>query len=154
MMNTWLELPPRVQVVWHAGDAMKNAAGNRIPFDPRATLPDAPARFSATSYVCWCFAKVGIVLEDDILSMVETGERIIGSSGLDAADLIFRTGRMDRYRPRQVSQGVGHVGIYTGEGTVLHASPYAGFVHEDSIVTFLDLETGLFRGVRRIIPRT
>ena len=153
-MTKWPDLPLRLQIIWHAGDARWNAAGARTPYDPLARLTDAPGRFSATSYVAWCYAQVGIILEDDILALVESGERIIGSVGLDAADLIFRTGRKDRYRPRQLTHGVGHVGIFTGEGTVLHASPYAGFVQEDSIVAFLDLEGGLYRGIRRIIARS
>lgn len=152
-MNTWMYLPIRVQVVWHASAAQRNAAGDPTPHDPDARVADAPERFSPTSYVVWSFARVGIDLEDDLLALIEAGERVIGSD-LDAADLVFRTGRKDRYHPARQSHGVGHVGIYTGEGKVLHASPYAGRVHEDTIDAFLDVENGHFRGIRRVIARS
>lgn len=152
MKKYWF-LPVRVQVVWHASAAQRNAGGDHAPYDAEAKIAEAPERFSATSYVVWSFAQVGIDLKDDLLSLIEAGERIVGSD-LDAADLIFRTGRKDIYRPPQMSHGVGHVGIYTGEGTVLHASPYEGFVAEDKIADFLDIEDGRFRGVRRIVARS
>jgi len=151
-MKEWLFLPVNVRVVWHASAARHTSAGDPTPYDREARLEDAPERFSATSYVVWCFAQVGIGLQDELLALIESGERIVGSD-LDAADLVFRTGRKDVYRPPRHSHGVGHVGIYTGEGTVLHASPYAGCVHEDAIDAFLDIENGHFRGVRRVVAR-
>ncbi|MEK7546478.1 MAG: NlpC/P60 family protein [Patescibacteria group bacterium] len=121
-------------------------------YDRDARVEDAPAKFSATSLVVWCFARVGIELKDDILELFEAGERIVGSE-LFGADLIFRTGRHDSYPPDQMRRGLGHVGIYTGEGTVVHASPFIGGVHEDLIELFLDRENGRYRGTRRLIAR-
>ena len=119
-------------------------------YDASAKIEDAPARFSATTLVVWAFAQVGIVLEDDVLVLHLAGEKIVGSEVL-AADLVFRTGRNDRFHPGDLRYGVGLVGISTGEGTVVHASPFVGWAHEDLIDTYLDAAGGKYRGTRRII---
>lgn len=121
-------------------------------YDSGARVEDAPGRFSATSLVVWCFARVGIELKDGILALYIEGERMLGSEVL-AADLLFRTGRHDAYPPGETRYGIGHVGICTGEGTVVHASPFVGCVHEDTLDAFLDAENGKYRGLRRLIAR-
>lgn len=118
-------------------------------YDAEARLADAPNRFSATSLIVWCFDFVGITLQDDLLILHRSGERIVGS-GLLGADLVFRTGRKDLFHGDDRRYGVGHVGIFTGEGTVVHASPFVGCVHEDLIDDFIDVDRGHFRGVCRI----
>lgn len=117
-----------------------------------ARLEDAPGRFSATSLVVWCFALVGIELKDDILALFAAGDRILGSD-IRGADLFFRSGRHDKFPPGETRYGLGHVGIYTGEGTVVHASPFVGCVHEDLSDDFFDLDNGHYRGVCRLIAR-
>jgi len=107
---------------------------------------------TATGLVVACFADVGIALQDDILAMHLAGEAILGS-GLFPADLLFRTGRHDAYHQGDRQHGVGHVGIYSGEGTVLHASPSEERVQEDTIDAFFDAENGHYRGTRRLIAR-
>lgn len=108
---------------------------------------------SSTGLVVCCFLKAGIALPDDLLALHRSGERVLGSDLL-SADLIFRTGRHDAYHHGDTRYGIGHVGIYTGERTVLHASLAEGCVSEDLIDTFFDAENGRFRGTRRIIART
>lgn len=100
------------------------------------------------------FAAVGITLEGDLLILHLAGEKIVGSELL-AADLVFRTGRKDRYHPDDMRYGVGHVGIVTTDGgpRVVHARPPVGLVQEDSLNEFLDRDGGRYRGVRRIIAR-
>ena len=100
------------------------------------------------------FAAVGITLDGDLLVLHLAGEKIIGSELL-AADLIFRTGRKDRYHPEDTRYGVGHVGIVTANGgaRVVHARPPVGLVQEDSLNEFLDRDGGHYRGIRRIIAR-
>jgi len=108
---------------------------------------------SSTGLVVCCFLDAGIALSDDLLALHRAGEPVLGSDLL-AADLIFRTGRRDVFHPGDLRYGIGHVGIYTGERTVLHASLTGGCVCEDLIDTFFDTEHGHFRGTRRIIART
>lgn len=108
--------------------------------------------FTATGLVIWSFAQVGILLEDDLLILHRSGERFLGSDVL-ASDLIFRTGRKDRFHPGDHRYGVGHVGLCTGERSVMHASFWQEIVVEDSLDAFLDTECGHFRGIRRIIAR-
>lgn len=107
---------------------------------------------SASGLVVCCYLEAGVELPDDLLALHRLGETIIGSDLL-AADLVFRTGRCDAYHPGDQRYGVGHVGIYTGERTVVHASPWEGHVCEDGIDAFLDTERGRYRGVRRLIAR-
>ena len=107
---------------------------------------------SATGLVVCCYLEAGVTLPDDLLELHLLGEKILGSDLL-AADLLFRTGRRDIYHPGDLRYGVGHVGIYTGERTVVHASPWEGHVCEDAIDAFFDAENGRYRGVRRLIAR-
>ena len=108
---------------------------------------------SPTGLVVCCFLEAGIILPDELLALHREGESVVGSDLL-AADLIFRTGRRDVFHPDDPRYGVGHVGIYSGECTVLHASLSEGCVCEDLIDVFFDAENGHFRGTRRIIART
>lgn len=124
----------------------------RLPlgrYDEAARVADAPGAFSAESLVAWAFAHAGIALDDDLLALFMSGEAVVGSD-LWCGDLIFRTGRKSRIPPDRERYPIGHVGICTGEGTVVHASPRVGCVHEDLLDAFLDEEHGKFRGVRRI----
>lgn len=105
---------------------------------------------SPTGLVVLCFREVGVALPEGILELHLLGERIMGSD-LRKADLIFRTGLVDVYHPGDLRYGVGHVGIYTGERTVVHASPFVGSVREDGIDPFFDDHRGRYRGVRRLI---
>jgi cell wall-associated NlpC family hydrolase len=121
-------------------------------YDALATVDDAPLRFSATSLVVWLYGQIGVPLIDDLLALHQAGEHIIGSEVL-CGDLVFRTGRTDRYHPKDHSHGVGHVGIYVGNGAVLHASYWSGIVGANPIEWYLNAEQGRFRGIRRIIAR-
>ena len=107
---------------------------------------------SATGLVVACFAEVGIALEDDLLALHRAGEPIVGSELL-AADLIFRSGRHDAYHKGDLRYGVSHVGISTGEGTVVHGSAREMIVREDTVDAFIDDENGHYRGTRRLIAR-
>ena len=121
-------------------------------YDEDAKPEDAPERFSATSFIVWIYAGVGVRLEDDLLILHRSGFVVIGS-GLEPADLIFRTGRRNVFHPDDVVHGVGHVGLYAGGGVVIHASARNGHVAPSSIDFFLDMEDGKYRGTRRILAR-
>jgi hypothetical protein len=136
----------------HPAVTAARSVAARLPigrYEESARVADAPHRFSAESLVAWSFGRCGIALEDDLLALYASGEPIVGSD-LWSGDLIFRTGRRDRYPGGRPRYGVGHVGICSGEGTVVHASPRRGLVHEDLLEAFLDEERVVFRGVRRI----
>jgi hypothetical protein len=64
-------------------------------------------------------------------------------------DLIFTTGSVNYYHD-DPAQGVGHVGIATGEGTVVHAANKRAGVIETDISKFV-LNDTKFRGIRRYI---
>lgn len=69
---------------------------------------------------------------------------------VDAGDVIFVSGRINYYYD-DPSYGVGHVGVATGEETVIHAANSNIGVVESSIVEFLGEDN--FRGARRYIPK-
>jgi len=108
---------------------------------------------SPTGLVVLCFAELGVSLADDLLALHRAGDQILGSDLLPA-DLIFRTGPHDVFHPGERRYGIGHVGIYTGDKTVIHASFWSGRVDETDIDEFFDAAYGHFRGTRRIIART
>lgn len=127
-----------------------DALASKVVDAARAAL----GRFrGAGALVVQAFAAVGIGLEDDLLILHLTGEKIVGSE-LIAADLIFRTGRLNRFHDED-PRGIGHVGIVTTDDglRVVHVRPSVGLVQEDAIAEFLDQDGGHFRGVRRIIAR-
>lgn len=124
-----------------------------VPYDERARIEEAPGRFSATSFIVWLYADVGVKLEDDLLVLHRSGRPVLGSD-LEAADLVFRSGRHDRYHPGDPSHGIGHVGVHVGGGVIIHASAHHGRVAPSEIDWFLNMENGKFRGVRRILART
>lgn len=95
--------------------------------------------------------RVDIVLTDDLLALHRSGQQIIGS-GLEEADLIFRSGTVNRFHPNKPMLGIGHVGVYVSPGVVIHASPHAaGRIAPSSIAWFLDADFSKYRGTRRII---
>lgn len=67
-----------------------------------------------------------------------------------ANDVVFVSGQIDYYHDNPAN-GVGHVGIATGDGTVVHAADRKANVVE----TLLDKFVGKtkFRGARRYIPK-
>lgn len=120
----------------------------------RAWQAVSDGRFTATGFIVWLFAGIGIPLQDDLLALHLTGEVIVGSD-LEPADLVFRTGRVNAFHAHAPMHGVGHVGLYTGYGVVIHVSPRSsGRIVPSSMDWFLDMDGGHFRGVRRLIARS
>lgn len=114
-----------------------------------ARLFEAPEVFDCSSFTKWVYAQLGIWLPRRSIQQRTFGEEV-SIEDAKAGDLIFKSGWIDYY-DTDPSDGVGHVGIHTGEGTVVHAanrklgvieSPDDRFTREDK-----------FRGVRRLIPR-
>jgi len=114
-----------------------------------ARLFEAPEVFDCSSFTKWVYAQLGIWLPRRSIQQRTFGEEIPVQDA-KAGDLIFKSGWIDYY-DTDPADGVGHVGIHTGEGTVVHAanrklgvieSPDDKFTREDK-----------FRGIRRLIPR-
>jgi cell wall-associated NlpC family hydrolase len=68
------------------------------------------------------FARFGITLPDDPIGQWDYG-RHVAKSNLRPGDLLF-------FKERGASHPITHVGIYSGNGNIIHASSYWGAVVE------------------------
>ena len=112
-------------------------------------LFEAPAVVDCSSFIRWIYAQRGIWLPRRSIQQRELGEAV-NLDKLVAGDVVFVSGWIDYYHD-DPTNGVGHVGIATGDGTVVHAADRKANVVE----TLLDKFVGKtkFRGAKRYIPQ-
>lgn len=115
-----------------------------------ARLYEAPDVVDCLSLIKWLYAQQGIWLPRRSIQQRELGE-VVDLNDLIAGDVIFVSGWIDYYCD-DPADGVGHVGIYTGEGTVVHAANKKINLVESSLNRFIGANK--FRGARRYIPRS
>lgn len=106
-----------------------------------ATLDEAPSVVNCFRFTQWVWCNAGITLPDKQLTCPMV--RIVEIDRLVAADLVF----VPRRNKTVETDDFGHVGIATGENTVIHATKWRDTVVEDSLELFLS--RGLL-GVRRV----
>ena len=106
-----------------------------------AGLADAPEVFNCFSFMQWLWRPLGVILPDQQLTWPEA--TVISVEEIVAADLIF----VPRFEYAIDADDFDHVGIATGERTVVHATKWRNGVVEDQVSLFL--ERGCL-GVRRI----
>lgn len=109
---------------------------------------EAPAIVDCSSLIKWLYGQRGIWLPRRSIQQRELGESV-DSAELIAGDVVFVSGWIDYYLS-DPSDGVGHVGIVTGDKTIIHAANSKAGVIENSIPNFIDNK---FRGARRYIPK-
>lgn len=114
-----------------------------------AKISEAPAVLDCSSFIKWLYGERGIWLPRRAIQQRGLGEEV-SLDEVIAGDLIFNSGFIDRYHT-DPADGVGHVGIATGEGTVIHAANKKIMVTESSLESFTD--KNVFRGIRRYIPK-
>ncbi len=114
-----------------------------------ARLKDAPSTVDCSSLIKWLYGMRGIWLPRRSIQQRELGESV-DLDYLCSGDVVFVSGWIDYYN-NDPNDGVGHVGIATGEGSVIHAGGKDVGVIESSIKNFVG-ETK-FRGIRRYIPK-
>ena len=110
---------------------------------------EAPMVVDCSSFAKWLYAERGIWLPRRAIQQRELGE-VINFDELVAGDLVFVSGWIDYYHGDPMN-GVGHVGIATGDGTVIHAASRRANVVESPIDKFVGKTK--FRGARRYIPK-
>ncbi|OGZ43037.1 MAG: hypothetical protein A2719_01585 [Candidatus Ryanbacteria bacterium RIFCSPHIGHO2_01_FULL_45_22] len=110
---------------------------------------EAPAIVDCSSLIKWIYAQMGIWLPRRSIQQRELGEAV-GLDELVAGDIVFVSGRIDYYHDDSAN-GVGHVGIATGDGTVVHAADRKANVVETPLDKFVGKTK--FRGARRYLPK-
>jgi len=110
---------------------------------------EAPLVVDCSSFIKWLYAQRGIWLPRRSIQQRELGE-VVNLDELVAGDAVFISGRIDYYHD-DPANGVGHVGIATGYGTVVHAADRKVNVVESPLDKFVG-ETK-FRGARRYISQ-
>jgi hypothetical protein len=105
----------------------------------------APAVLDCSSLVKWAWGLRGVWVPRLSIQQCSFGSAVALTS-IRAGDAIFTAGCVN-YFDTDPSQGVGHVGLATGEGTVIHAVGRKSGVKEVTTDSFL--RGRAFRGVRR-----
>lgn len=89
------------------------------PYKYGARPWQAPRVFDCSSFVQYLYRRIGIQLPRISIAQAEKG-RPVRLAALLAGDLIFTRGGMGRYN-KKFPKGIGHVALYAGDGTVIHA---------------------------------
>ncbi|MBL0388873.1 C40 family peptidase [Tumebacillus sp. ITR2] len=91
-----------------------------VPYKFGAKTSDAPRLMDCSSFMQYIFGKNGISLPRDSRQQSNVGTRV-SRSQLQPGDLMFF-----KYPERYSDGRVGHVGVYMGNGQILHTIPKPG----------------------------
>ncbi len=122
---------------------------SRSKYRRGAKPSEAPTVVDCSSFIKWLYGRRGIWLPRRSIQQRELGE-VVNFDELVAGDVIFVSGWIDYYHD-DPANGVGHVGIYTGDKTVIHAANEEANIMESPLDTFVG--NTKFRGARRYIPK-
>ncbi|MCC7160448.1 C40 family peptidase [Candidatus Nomurabacteria bacterium] len=114
-----------------------------------AKLSEASLTFDCSSFMKWLYGMHGIWLPRRSIQQRELGE-VVKINEIIAGDVVFVSGWIDYYHD-DPANGVGHVGIATGDGTIVHAANKKEGIIETSLHKFMGKDK--FRGARRYIPK-
>ncbi len=113
-----------------------------------AGTTEAPQSVDCSSFVKYLFTLMGIRLPRYSADQRGAGAPV-GMDELLPGDLVFATGPQN-FHADDPENGVGHVGLYAGEQTVIHASPGKPAITQ---VPLKEFYTGRkMRGACRILP--
>jgi hypothetical protein len=112
-----------------------------------ARIGEAPHTVDCSSFVKWLYAQRGYWLPRRAIQQRIAGTYVPYGSVCEG-DLVFVSGYIDRYES-DPQDGVGHVGMVTHQGTVIHAGDRTAGVMEVSLEEFAP--PTLFRGARRYV---
>lgn len=109
----------------------------------------APGVVDCSSFIKWLYGQRGIWLPRRSIQQRELGQGV-DLGNLVSGDVVFTSGWINYYHTSP-EDGVGHVGIATGKGTVVHAANKKVNVVESSLAEFVGKNK--FRGARRYLPQ-
>ncbi len=115
-------------------------------YKQRALLRQAPALADCSSLVQWAFGQSGIEIPRLSIEQREFGRRI-DFDHLRPLDLVFTSSEKHNYYLTDKRDGVGHVGVFTSQRTVLHLTRDG--LQEEGISELLVRRE--FRGAARIV---
>lgn len=90
------------------------------PYKYEATLSEVPKVFDCSSFIHYLYKRIGIDLPRTALDQASIGKTVSRKKSLQPGDLIFIKGSYGHYNP-EFPQGIGHVGMYTDNGKIIHA---------------------------------
>ncbi len=119
---------------------VEHLARAKLGTNYRATaMPSyAPKGYSCSTFVHWMFAFVGMYMPRYAIDQSYIGER------LDAPGRPGLAFYRNRFPIRDRGRAVGHVGITTTRGTIIHGSHVAGQIVEEAIPSGAELFTDPF----------
>ncbi len=100
------------------------------PYESGASVVyDAPEKFDCSSFVAYLFAQAGVAVPRISIDQYVFGKEVT-KENLQAGDLVFANSGEGKIRYEsveflpgtKVEEGVDHVGLYLGDGKVIHAS--------------------------------
>jgi len=116
-----------------------------------ALIGDAPGTVDCSLFVKWVYGQSGIEIPRRTIQQVMDKRWVpVKREAFAVGDLVYTSGWHDWYDVNP-AQGVGHVGIVTGSGTIIHAVNRGRGVVEDPGDEFFARSE--FRTARRILPR-
>lgn len=125
------------------------------PYKFGAKLSEAPKTFDCSSFVQYLYKRIGVNLPRTALDQASVGKTIESKKELlEVGDLLLFKGGWGHYNP-EFPMGIGHVGIYVGNGKVINARSKEidgiekGTVIEEDVDTFLSRKD--FVVVKRIL---
>lgn len=110
---------------------------------------EAPNIVDCSSFTKWIYSNRGIWLPRRSIQQREYGE-VVTIENIASGDLVFVSGWIDYFND-DPKNGVGHVGIATNDGNIIHAANKKVGVIETSIDKFIGKNK--FRGASRYIPK-
>lgn len=114
----------------------------------RGADPDeAPRVMDCSTFTQWLYGQRGIELERRSIQQLAMGAKV-RARDIQSGDLLFTPGIVNYYE-EDPALGVGHVGLATGENTVIHAANRLSGIVESQLANFVGNDP-LY--VRRIIP--
>jgi cell wall-associated NlpC family hydrolase len=108
------------------------------------TPEEAPHTVDCSSFTKYLYAQKGVWIPRLSIQQREAG---IETEIISPGDLIFTTGKNNLHNT-DPKDNVGHVGIATAGGTVIHASYRSNGVTESSYEEFI---SGNPRGIRKVV---
>lgn len=115
----------------------------------RASRDLSPQVVDCSSFICYLYGLVGVCLPRASIDQSDMGMRV-DYGDLVVGDLVFSTGPQNYYKS-DPTHGIGHVGLATGTGTVIHASASTPAIQEVPLEDFFR-EGRAERGAVRILP--